>query len=139
MNEKKLKYILDKIARVDVPPDVSMIAERTSRNFDTVLKIIQPRQTFFTPIRFIAAAAVIAVAFSAGRLSKPVPPMSPSPQTLGYKQAASLYTTVSRNPDSFWQQKAQDAMQPRPYTHPSFTHTEMFNAYKQYLKEKYND
>ena len=77
MNEEKLKQILKKIGRTDVPPNAAMIAERASRNFSAVLKIPQPKQSFFSPLRLIAAAAVIVLAFTAGRLSKITGPSAP--------------------------------------------------------------
>ena len=137
MNEEKLKQILNKIGQADVPPSATLIAERASRNFDAALKIAQPKQWFFTPLRLLAAAAVMILVFVAGRWSKPLPPTSSLPEVASYAQPVSAYPAVGKNPDSFWQQKALAAMQPRPYAQTSFTNTEMLNAYKQYLKEKH--
>lgn len=139
MNEEKLKQILNKIGQADVPPNVTLIVERASRNFDSALKIAQPKQWFFTPLRLLAAAAVMILVFAAGRWSKPLPPTSSLPEVASYTQPASAYPAVGKNPDSFWQQKAQAAMQPRPYAQTSFTNIEMLNAYKQYLREKHYD
>ena len=139
MNEEKIEQILNKIGQESIPPDAAMIAERASRNFDAALKIVQPKQWFFTPLRLIAAAAVIVLVFTAGRWSKSIPQASPSPQVAVYTKSISTYPAVDKNPESFWQQKAIAAMQPRSFTHTGFNRTEMKNAYKQYLKEKYND
>jgi hypothetical protein len=135
MNEEKLKQILDKIGHADVPPNIAMIAERASRNFDSALKIAQPKQWFFTPIRLTAAAAVIIFTFAAGRWSTQMPPVSQLPKIAAYTKAASAYPAASKNTDSFWQQKALAAMQPRPYARTGFNKTELINAYKQYFKE----
>jgi len=137
MNEEKLKQILNKIGQADVPPNAALIAERASRNFDSALKIAQPKQWFFTPLRLLAAAAVMILVFAAGRWSKPLPPTSSLPEVASYAQPVSAYPAVGKNPDSFWQQKAQAAMQPRPHAQTSFNRTELINTYKQYLKEKH--
>ncbi len=139
MNEEKLKQILDKIGQADVPPNAELIAERASRNFDAALKIAQPKQFIFTPLRLIAAAAVIILVFVAGRWSKSIPQVSPSPEVAAYTKPISTYTAVDKNTESFWQQKAQAAMQPRPYAQTQFDQSRLLNTYKQYLKEKYND
>ena len=139
MNEEKLKQILNKIGQAGVPPNATLIAERASRNFDSALKIAQPKQWFFTSLRLLAAAAVMILVFAAGRWSKPIPQASPPPEVAVYTKPISTYPAVGKNPDSFWQQKAQAAMQPRPYAQTSFTNIEMLNAYKQYLREKHYD
>jgi hypothetical protein len=139
MNEEKLKQILNKIGQTDVPPNVALIAERASRNFDATLKIAQPRQWFFTPTRLIAAAAVIIFAFAMGRWSMPLQQASPSPEVAVYTKSISTYPAVDKNTKSFWQQKALAAMQPRPYTQNQTSQTALLNAYKQYLKEKHYD
>jgi hypothetical protein len=78
--------------------------------------------------------------FAAGRWSKPLPPASSLPEVASYTQPASAYPAVGKTTtNSFWQQKAQAAMQPRPYAQTSFNRTELINAYKQYLKEKHYD
>jgi citrate synthase len=135
MNEEKLKQILNKIAQADVPPNAALIVERASRNFDTALKISHLRQWYFTPVRLVAAAAVIVIAFAAGRWSKSEPQMSPSPE-VSYAQRISLNMNVEKNGSSFWQQKALAAMQPRPYAHAQFDQSRLLNAYKQYLKDR---
>ncbi|MGD1042305.1 MAG: hypothetical protein ABR913_04490 [Sedimentisphaerales bacterium] len=137
MNEEKLKQILNKIGQADVPPNATLIAERASRNFDSALKIAQPKQWFFTPLRLLAAAAVMILVFAAGRWSKPFPPTSSLPEVASYAQPVSAYPAVSKNPDSFWQQKALAAMQPRPYSQNELSQTALLNVYKQYLKEKH--
>ncbi|MGD0552753.1 MAG: hypothetical protein ABSB25_08885 [Sedimentisphaerales bacterium] len=139
MNEEKLKQILNKIGQADVPPNAILIAERASRNFDSALKIAQPKQWFFTPARLIAAAAVVIFAFAAGRWSMPLQRASPSPEVAVYTKSISTYPAVGKNPESFWQQKALAAMQPRPYTQDQTSQTALLNAYKQYLKEKHYD
>ena len=139
MNEEKLKQILNKIGQADVPPNATLIAERASRNFDAALKIAQPKQWFFTPFRLIAAAAVIILVFAAGRWSKSIPQASPSPEVAVYTKPISTYPAVDKNTESFWQQMALAAMQPRPYAQTMTPKTELLNAYKQYLKEKHYD
>lgn len=138
MNEEKIERILNKIGQADIPPNAILIAEKASRNFDSALKIAQPRQWFFTPVRLIAAAAVVIFAFAAGRWSKSIPQVSPSPEVASYTQPVSAYPAVGKNPESFWQQKALAAMQPRPYTQNQLSQTALLNFYKQHLKEKYN-
>jgi hypothetical protein len=137
MNEEKLKQILKSIGQADVPPNVTLIAERASRNFDAALKIAQPKQWFFTPLRLLAAAAVMILVFAAGRWSKPLPPASSLPEVASYTQPVSAYPAVGKTPDSFWQQKALAAMQPRPYSQNEISQTALLNVYKQYLKEKH--
>ena len=137
VNEEKLKQILNKIGQTDVPPNVALIAERASRNFDAALKIAQPKQWFFTPVRLLAAAAVVIFAFAMGRWSGPL--QQASPGVASYAQPVSAYPAVGKNPESFWQQKALAAMQPRPYAQTQFDQTRLLNSYKQYLKEKHND
>jgi hypothetical protein len=137
MNEEKLKQILDKIGKAEVPPDVARITEQTSRRFDSALGLLQPkRQTgFFTGFRLIAAAAVVVLAFAAGRWSKP----TALPDVTTYTARTTASATVNKNPESFWQQKVVAAMQPRPYAQNQFSETNLHNAYKQYLKERHND
>jgi hypothetical protein len=137
MNEEKLKQILNKIGRADVPPNAALIAERASRNFDSALKIAQPKQWFFTPLQLLAAAAVMILVFAAGRWSKPLPPTSPLPEVASYAQPVSAYPAVDKNPESFWRQKALAAMQPRPCSQDELSQTALLNIYKQYLKEKH--
>ena len=136
MNEEKLKQILNKIGQTDVPPNVAMIAERASRNFDAALKIAQPKQLVLTPLRLIAAAAVIILAFAAGRWSNSIPQAPQSHEVTVYSKPISTYPAINKNSESFWQQKAIAAMQPRPYAQTSFNRTELAKAYKQYLKEQ---
>ena len=137
MNEEKIERILNKIGQADVPQNATLIAERASRNFDSALKIAQPKQWFLTPVRLIAAAAVVIFAFATGRWSKPLPPTSPLPEVASYTQPVSAYPAVGKNPESFWQQKALAAMQPRPYSQNEISQTALLNLYKQYLKEKH--
>ncbi len=139
MNEEKLKQILKKIGQADVPEDIIQIAEKTSRSFSDALNILQTqkrqRNKFVIGFRLLATAAVIAIAFVAGRLSKPQTPV----KVLAYDSTTSAYATTGKNPESFWQQKILAAMKTRPYTHTQFNQTSLLNAYKQYLKEKHND
>jgi hypothetical protein len=139
MNEEKLKQILDEIGRTDVPPNVALIAERVSRNFGATLKIAQPKRWFFTPVRLIAAAAVVILVFAAGRWSKSIPQASPSPEVAVYPKSISTYPAAKKNPDGFWQQKVLAAMQPRPYAQNEISQTALLNVYKQHLKEKHYD
>ena len=136
MNEEKLKQILNKIGQADVPSNAALIAERASRNFDAALKIAQPKQLVLTPVRLLAAAAVMILVFAAGRWSKPLQPASSLPEVASYTQPASAYPAVYKNTESFWQQKALAAMQPRPYSQNEISQTALLNVYKQYLKEK---
>ncbi|MGA2070465.1 MAG: hypothetical protein ABSG97_03875 [Sedimentisphaerales bacterium] len=130
MNEEKLKQILNEIGRTDIPPSAALIAERASRNISAVLKIEQPKHRFITAARFVAAAALVVLAFytglSVGRHAKPLP----------LTENIVAYKTSNANADSFWQQKAIAAMQSRPTVQTDISYTEKLNAYKQYLKEK---
>jgi hypothetical protein len=137
MNGEKVEQILKSIGRTDVPPNAAMIAERASRNFDAALKIAQPKQWFFTPVRLLAAAAVMIFVFAAGRWSKPFPPTSSLHGVASYAQPVSAYSAVDKNTDSFWRQKAIAAMQARHYSQNELSQTALLNAYKQYLKEKH--
>jgi hypothetical protein len=131
MNEEKLKQILNKISRTDIPPEIALLAEQSSRNFSAALKIPQPKIKFLTPIRFLAAAAVIVFVFALGRWSKPVPP-----EKIVYAAQTSVSSDLQTDKDSFWHQKAVAAMQSRPYTQSA---GQLLNLYKQYVKEKQND
>jgi hypothetical protein len=137
MNDEKIKQILNEIGRTEVPPNAALLAERASRDFSAVLKIQQPRQWFISPVRLIAAAAVIIFAFAAGRWSTQMSSVSRLPKIAAYTQAASIYPAASKNSDSFWRQKALTAMRPGPYAQTQFSQTDLLNRYKQYLKEKH--
>lgn len=137
MNEEKLKQILNKIGQADVPPNATLIAERASRNFDSALKIAQPKQWFFTPVRLLAAAAVMMLVFAAGRWSKPPQTQLSSADLSAYASSLMTHPTVQQDKNSFWQQKTLAAMQPRPYSQNELSQTALLNAYKQYLKEKH--
>ena len=139
MNEEKLKRILNEIGKTDIPPNAALIAERASRNFDLALKIARPKQWFLTPVRLIAAAAIVIFAFAAGRWSNSITQPSQSPEVASYTQPVSTYPAVGKNPESFWQQKTLAAMQPRPYTQNQLSQTALLNIYKQHLKEKHYD
>jgi hypothetical protein len=123
MNEEKLKQILNKIGQADVPPDIALIAEQASRNFSAALKIPKPQHWFLTPVRLLAAAAVVVFVFALGRWSKPVPP-----RITIYATQSPTHPSVQADNDSFWQQKAMAAMQPRPYAQSA---GELLNLYKQ--------
>jgi hypothetical protein len=131
MNDEKLKQILNKIGQADVPPDISLLAGQVSRNFSAALQIPRPQYWFLTPVRLLAAAAVIVFAFALGRWSTPAPP----PITVYAMQSPTRLTAQSNN-DSFWQQKAIVLVQSRPYAQST---SELLNLYKQHLKEKQND
>jgi predicted membrane metal-binding protein len=139
MNEEKIERILKNIGQADIPPNAALIAERVSRNFDLALKIAQPKQWFLTPVRLVAAAAVVIFAFAAGRLSNSITQQSQPPEAAAYTQSISTYPGVDKNHESFWQQKAIAAMQPRPYTQNQHSQTALLNFYKQHLKEKHYD
>jgi hypothetical protein len=136
MNEEKLEQILNKMGRADIPPNAALIAERASRNFDTALKIVKPRQWFFTPVRLMAAAAVMILVFAAGRWSKPPQAQPSSPDLSAYATSLMTHPSVQQDKDSFWRQKALAAMKPRPYAQNGLSQTTLLNAYKQHLKEK---
>jgi hypothetical protein len=135
MDEEKIKQILNKIGEENVPPDAAVIAERASRNFSAALKIPQPRQWFFTPVRLMAAAAVIIFAFAAGRWSQPPQTQLSSPDLSAYASSLMTHPSVQQDKDSFWGQKALVAMRPRPYAQNGLSQTALLNAYKKYLKE----
>ncbi len=139
MNEEKIERILNKIGQTDVPPNATLIAERASRNFDAALKIAQPRQWFFTPVRLIAAAAVVIFAFAAGRWSQPPQTQLSLLNVPGYASPMPTHPTNQENENSFWRPKALAAMQLRPYTQNQLSQTALLNVYKQHLKEKYYD
>jgi len=85
----------------------------------------------------VAAAILITfgVGFFTGRWSKPVPP----PHLLnitGYTSAARVNPATTKAENSFWQQKALAALQPRPYVQSHNTKVSLLDIYKQYLKEK---
>jgi len=132
MNEEKIKQILDKIGRTEIPPDATRIAELTSQRFAATLNLTRPR--FFAPLRLLAAAAVIVLAFALGRWSKPMP--LPPSNTATYASSASVYSSVPKNNGGFWQQKMLAAMQPRPYARTSFDKAGLLNDYKQYLRNQ---
>jgi hypothetical protein len=136
MNEEKLKQILNKIGQADVPPNAALIAERVSRNFSAILKIQQPKQPLFSPLRLLAAAAVMMLVFAAGRWSKPPQTQLSSLDLSAYASSVMTHPTVQEDKDSFWRQKAIAAMQPRPYSQNELSQTALLNVYKQYLKEK---
>ncbi|MGA2092582.1 MAG: hypothetical protein ABSH16_04125 [Sedimentisphaerales bacterium] len=131
MNDEKLKQILNKIGRTNVPQEVTLLAEQTLRNFSAALKIPKPQHWFLTPVRFLAAAAVIVFAFALGRWSTPI-----TPKITTYASQSPISLTAQTNTDSFWRQKAMASMQSRPYAQST---SELLNIYKQYLKEKHND
>jgi hypothetical protein len=136
MNDEKIKQILNEIGRAEVPPTVTLIAEQTSRNFDSALKIAQPRRLLFGPLRLMAAAAVILFVFTAGRWSKPPEAQPSSPDLSARASSLMTHPRVQQDKDSFWQQKALAAMKPRPYAQKGLSQTALLNAYKQHLKEK---
>ena len=136
MNEEKLKQILKTIGQTDVPPNVALIAEQASRNFSVALKIPQPKQLLFGPLRLLAAAAVMILVFAAGRWSKLPQAQLSSPDLSAYASSLMSHPRVQQDKDSFWRQKALAAMQPRPHAQNRLSQTALLNAYKQHLKEK---
>jgi hypothetical protein len=143
MNEEKLIEILKNIGQTDVPPNIAHIAEQASQRFASTLNILQaqrlPLTTFLIGFRRIAVAAAIlfvfAIGLSVGRWSKPPQTQMSSLDLPDYVSPVPTHAPVQQAKDSFWQQKMLAAMQPRPYAQTQFN----MNAYKQYLKEKYND
>ena len=131
MHDEKLKQVLNKIGQTSVPPEIALLAEQSSRNFSAALKIPQPRHWLLTPVRLLAAAAVVVLAFALGRWTKPV-----SPKTTIYAAQSSAHLVTQTDSESFWQQKAMAAMRSKPHTRSA---GELLNLYKQYLKEKQND
>ena len=131
MNEEKLNQILSKIGQTDVPQDISLFADSASRNFSACLNIPRPRQSFLTPLKLIAAAAIIIVTFFAGRLSTP----AASPETAAYTNITASVSSENNHND-FWHQKMVAAMQPRPYAQVQFEKIRYSNTYKHYFEEK---
>jgi hypothetical protein len=84
----------------------------------------------------VAAAIIIAfgVGFFTGQWSKPTKTVIYSLDVTGSTPAVSAYPTAPKAESSFWQQKAQAAMQPGPYAQTLVTKISLFDAYKQYLK-----
>jgi hypothetical protein len=123
MNDEKLKQILNKIGQTDVPPEIALLAGQSSRNFSAALKIPGQQHWFLTPVRLLAAAAVIVFAFALGRWSTPV-----SLKITVYAAQPPTRLTAISNSDSFWQQKAVAVMQSRPYAQSA---GELLNLYKQ--------
>ena len=105
MNEEKLKQILNKIGQTDIPPNAALIAEQTSRNFSTDLVILRQQHWFLTPVRLLAAAALVIFAFVIGRFSKPLPITSPN--TIASVSVTPAYPTDQKNEAGFWQQTFQ--------------------------------
>jgi hypothetical protein len=77
----------------------------------------------------VAAAIIIAfgIGFVVGQMSKPAQLTAYSLNTAGNTIAVSTAT-------SFWQQKVNAVMQPRPYLQNQFNKINLIDAYKQYLK-----
>jgi hypothetical protein len=136
MNDEKIKQILNKIGRTEVPSNVALIAERASRNFSAVLKVPQPKHLLFSPLRLIAAAAVIIFAFAAGRWAQLPQTQLPLCNLAGYASSIPTHPTNQENENSFWRQKVLTAMKPRTYTQNQHSQTALLNVYKQHLKEK---
>ncbi len=94
-------------------------------------------------VKELAVAAVILFAFGigffTGRWSKPARSEPHYLDVTGYTTVVPIYSTTPKAEDSFWRQKALAAMKPRPYVQIQTTQTNLLNAYKQYLKEKYYD
>lgn len=85
----------------------------------------------------LAVAAAIIIAFSVGFF---IGQQSKPKQSANYPVNVAGYTpAVQKAEDTFWQQKAMAAMQPRPYAGKQFKETSLNDTYKQYLKEKHYD
>ena len=132
MNEAKIEQILKKIGEADVPADITLLAERTSRNISSVLRIEQSKNQFLAVVRYAAAAAVIILAFAIGRWSTKQEAID---KGYTYDSAKSVYATDGTKTESFWQQKIIAATQPSPYAQTQFNKLR-FLSYKQYLMEK---
>jgi hypothetical protein len=91
---------------------------------------------FITKGLAVAAAIIIAfgIGFSIGQQSKPTQLVTYSLDAAGNTPAVSTHPAAPKTEDSFWQQKALAAMQPRPYAQTKFEKTSLIDAYKQYLK-----
>lgn len=141
MNEEKLIQILKNIGQTDVPPNVTLIAEQASQSFTAALNVLQaqrPQRTrFVIGLRLLAAAAVIlfvfAIGLSVGQRSAPPQIQLSSLDLTGYALPTPTHPTVQQAKDSFWQQKALAAMQPRPYAQTKFDKISLLDVYKQYL------
>jgi hypothetical protein len=90
----------------------------------------------------LAAAAAIFIAFGVGfcigRWSQPSQ-MEQPPIVVAYSPANPMHSYASKSEDGFWRQKVFAAIQSKPYTQSQFDKTNLFNDYKQHLKEKYYD
>jgi len=92
-------------------------------------------------LKLAAAAGVIfafGVGLAVGRWSKPAQPAPQMFDVTGYASAVSAYSTAPEPADGFWQQKARAMMQHRLYVQQPLSTRSLLDAYKQYLKEKYN-
>ncbi len=86
----------------------------------------------------VAAAIIIAfgIGFAVGQRSEPEQSVKYSIEVTRY---TSTHPTTPKTKESFWQQKALAATQPRPYAHKHFDKINLLDTYKQYLKEKHYD
>ena len=132
MNEEQIKQILNKIGRAEIPPEAAGITELTSQRFAAALGLSRPR--FFTPLRLLAAAATIILAFALGRWSKPIPPTSSN--ITAYATSVPTHTSGRKDNDGFWQQKMLATMRPRPYARTGFDKGGLLKSYKQYLRNQ---
>jgi len=132
-----------------VPPDVYSTAEEMSRDFSKCLAESQQSEhrILFTRIATsritrLAAAAVVVFAFStgffAGRWSKVYQPEAAGLEVAAGSSASLMYPSAAASEDGFWRQKARAMMQHRLYVQQQLSTRSLLDAYKQYLKEKYN-
>jgi hypothetical protein len=149
MKDRDIDDIMKDIGEETVPPEVYKTAEDMSRDFSESLVESQPSEhhILFTRIAAnritrLAAAAVILVAFgigfSVGRWSRTYQPKTAGLEVVVIGPVSSMYSSAAASEEGFWQQKARAMMQPSPYGQRQLSTGSLLDAYKQYLKEKYN-
>jgi hypothetical protein len=149
MKDRDIDDIMKDIGKETVPPDVYKTAEEMSRDFsESLAESQQPEHhILFTRIATsritrLAAAAVILFVFTtgffAGRWSKAYQPGAAGVEVAAGSLASSMYPAAAASEEDFWQQKARAMMQPGFYGQQRLSTRSLLDAYKQYLKEKYN-
>jgi hypothetical protein len=149
MKDRDIDDIMKDIGKETVPPDVYKTAEEMSRDFNMSLaESAHPEHhILFTRIATsritrLATAAVILVAFgigfSIGRWTRAYQPAPAGVEVVVVESADLIYPTAAASEEGFWQQKARAMMQPSPYGQRQLSTGSLLDAYKQYLKEKYN-
>jgi hypothetical protein len=149
MKDRDIDDIMKEIGKETVPLDVYKKAEEMSRDFSESLAKSQQagHHILFTRIATsritrLAAAAVIVIAFgvgfSVGRWSRIYQPETAGPEVVVIGPASAMYSRTVASEDGFWQQKARTMMRPSHYGQRQLSTRSLLDAYKQYLKEKYN-